>query len=398
MQSGALITDDDPTMEKPRKIIYVITKSQWGGAQRYVHDLATNLRGNLDIKVVSGGSGLLGEALRRSSIPTTTILGLERDIRPGREISVLMSLIRIFIRERPDIVHLNSSKVGALGAIAARLASLVIGYWPLVIFTVHGWAFREDRPAWQRGLIRIASWLASLFQDRFILISTADYRSAQRFIPERKLVLIPHGLGPVQFLARPQARAFFNGKTGGGIRPDTTLIGAIAELTANKGLGYLIEAIGQARRLAPGAGLQAVIIGEGEDRRRLGRQIKDLGLSGAVHLLGFTPQASRYLQGLDIFALASVKEGLPYAVMEAMASGLPIVAARVGGLPDLIEDAVSGLLVPPQHPEAMAKAMAEIASRPAWGASLGKRARERVAQSFSMSAMLERTLAIYRSG
>ncbi|NIT73939.1 glycosyltransferase family 4 protein, partial [candidate division KSB1 bacterium] len=139
-----------------KKVLYVITKSNFGGAQRYVYDLATNLpRAQYDVSVAAGGSGELIARLNEHHIPVITIERLGRDIRLLNEIVVFLKLVALFRRTRPDVVHLNSSKIGGLGALAARIYNMLPKGNPLkaesyklkakIIFTAHGWAFNEPR-------------------------------------------------------------------------------------------------------------------------------------------------------------------------------------------------------------------------------------------------------------
>ena len=379
-----------------RKILYIITKSAWGGAQGYVYDLAAHLpAGRFDIVAACGGTGPLTDRLAAAGIRAVPILPLGRDIRIGRELAALCQLIGLIRRERPDIIHLSSPKAGGLGAAAARIASLLTGHWPLVIYTVHGWPFFEDRPRWQRAMIFLSSWLSSVLQNRIVIIDTPDYRAARRFVPERKLALIFHGIGPVDFLPRPAARAFFGERIGTAIAPGTPLIGASAELTRNKGLTYLVAAARLLRARRPELNFKILIMGDGEERAKLAGQIGAAGLSGHVYLLGFMPDARRCLKGLDLFVLPSVKEGLPYAIMEAMAAALPIVASRVGGMPDLIRDGEDGLLVTPKDPAALTEAIGRLLGERALAIRLGSQARRTVQQSFSLEGMIARTAALY---
>ena len=378
-----------------KKILYVITKSGWGGAQQYVYELATNLpRAQLEPIVAGGGNGLLFDRLRDAGIRTISVPGLQRDVAILGEIDAASNLLRVFLRERPDIIHLSGSKAGALGAIAAFLFKLwTLNFKSSTVFTVHGWGFNEDRPLLQRALIFTASWIAGLFQNRIILINTPDYAAARRFLPRRKLALIPHGLPPIAFLSREEARLAFSRAIGRGIPDDTILIGAIAELTKNKGLPYLLEAL---RRIpATSYKLQAVIIGEGEEHPVLQEQIRRAGLRDIVFLVGFVPDAARFLKGLDLFALPSVKEGLPYALMAAMTAGLPSIATRVGGVPDLVTDRVEGLLVPPKDPEALARAISALASSREDRARMEQAARRKIETKFPFRAMIERTISLY---
>ncbi len=383
-------------MNKKKKILYVITKSVWGGAQKYVHDLAAHLAPEqFDVAVACGGSGPLIARLKEAGIRSIPIMSLQRNVDVIKELASFFSLIKIFIREKPGIIHLNSSKVGGLGAVAARLASLVTGSRPLVIFTVHGWGFNEDRPYWQRTAIFFFSWLSAIFLDKLILISSADYRSARRFVPERKLILIQNGIGPIAFLPREEARHFFGERLGREFRPDEIIIGTNAELTKNKGHIQLIDAVNQMEIQNPKSKIQTIIVGEGEERKKLQNRIRSLELEDTVHLVGFVPEAARYLKALDVFVLPSLKEGLPYTLMEAMAAGVPVIATGVGGIPDLIENGKSGMLVPPKDPNALAQALLAFLARPERGRTLARKAGERLENDFRLDAMIARTQSLY---
>ena len=379
-----------------KKVLYVITKSAWGGAQRYVYDLAVNMPPErFETAVVCGGGGLLKELLENAGIRTVAVKWLDRDINVLMDFFSFWSLVKIFGRERPDIVHLSSSKAGGLGAAAARLASLFSRRSPLVIFTVHGWGFKEDRPAWQKAIIFFLSWLSSMLHDRVILIDTADWRAAQRFIPREKLALIHNGIEPPKFMPRSEARIFIARKIGQAISPDTVLAGTIAELTKNKGLKYMIEAINRVKFQIPSSKFQVIVVGEGEERKNLQDQIKSLGLENMVHLAGFIPEASRYLKGLDIFILPSLKEGLPYTIMEAMSAGVAVVASRVGGITDLIEDKKNGLLAPPKDINALALSIRTLAAGIIERNAMAHAARTKIELEFGLNAMIENTLNLY---
>lgn len=397
-------------MERKQKIVYVITKSAWGGAQRYVYDLATRLRPeDFDIAVYCGGVGPLAKKLAAEGTRAISLPRLERDIKPGRELIALFELVQLFRRERPDVIHLSSSKAGGLGTVAAFAAKLLTlnpfdklraGFKPLIVFTVHGWPFREDRPAWQRILIFLSSWLSTVLTDRVIVIDAADYRAARRFIPESKLVLIPHGIAPPDFLSSAEARTVLASHIGGVAGAGTILVGTVAELTRNKGIRYLIDAAHRIKLKIQDSrfNIQVVVMGEGEERPILEREIERAGLADTIFLVGFVPDAGRYLKGLDLFVLPSVKEGLPYVVMEAMSAGLAVIATAVGGVPDLIRHGETGVLVPPKDPAALARAIADLALNPAKRRELAFAARARARERFLIEPMVERTRAVYAMG
>lgn len=382
--------------QKRRKILFVITKSVWGGAQKYVYDLAVNLpKDNFDVAVAAGGNGPLFDKLAGAGIRTVHIPELERDVSIGKEIASFLALYGLFRREQADIIHLNSSKVGGLGALAGRLAGLVIRKRIRIFFTAHGWGFNEDRSSLARAIIFLASWFSARMHDTIILINAADFRSAKKFISHKKLALIHNGINASVFAARNKARAFFAEKISRPIAPDTLLIGTIAELTKNKGLDYLMCAVNQIKLTTQNPEHNIIIMGEGEERPYLERRIHDLHLENIVFLLGFVPDAAPYLPGLDMFVLPSQKEGLPYALMEAMMAGLPIIATHVGGVPDLITHNENGILVPAKNANALARAIEEFVHDPPQRSQLGQNARETMTKKFSLHDMIEKTQALY---
>ena len=375
------------------KILYVITKSNWGGAQRYVFDLATNLpRERFNIMVAAGGNGHLISKLKEAGVATITIPHLERDINPLKEALSLWSLFKIFRRERPDIVHLNSSKIGGLGAVAAQLAGV-----PKIIFTAHGWAFQEPRTSWQRASIIFLSWLAARFQNHIINISKKDFDAtlAWRIASAKKTAFIPLGIKRPKLLPKEEARKFISEKSGFRSMGQTTLIGTIAELTNNKGLNHLIDAVNQVKIQNPKSKIQTIIVGEGEKRERLQNQIHALGLEDTVRLAGFIPDAAQYLKAFDVFVLPSLKEGLPYTLLEALSAGIPAIATSVGGIPDVIRDGKNGILVPPKNATRLAGAIAEVIRNSDKRALLMRDIEESAPGKDSFETMLAKTTELY---
>ncbi|TSC78265.1 MAG: glycosyl transferase family protein [Parcubacteria group bacterium Gr01-1014_33] len=385
---------------KRKKILYIITKSAWGGAQKYVYDLATHLSPEqFDVTVAAGGNGELFTRLARAHIRAIPIPALERDVHIIKELAAFFYLAKIIAREKPDVVHLNSTKIGILGAIAAKCAFLATGRFSYIIFTAHGWGFKEDCFVLWHGTIFLAEFFGSLFQNKIIVIDSADYQSARKFIPARKLVLIPNGINAPQFLSRERARAMIVEKIGYPIDSSRLLIGTIAEFTKNKGLPYLLDALSRISRLSLDISSApiCVIIGSGENEKSMHQRIRALGLETSVFLPGFMPDAAMYMPAFDIFALPSVKEGLPYVVMEAMAAGLPIVASQVGGIQDLIEDGKNGILVPPKNPDALSRALHSLFQDAGTRASFGAYSRLKVKTKCTLRDMIEKTVCIYQN-
>lgn len=308
----------EPTAKK--KILFVITKSNWGGAQRYVYDLATVLpKDQFDISVAFGQPGLLAKKLEAAGVTTYPILSLQRDVSLIADIKSFFELLRLFRRERPDIAHLNSSKAGGIGALAARLAGV-----SRIIFTAHGWPFWEQRNSFCRGLIYLLSWVTALLSHKVIVVSNYDLSVAKKmWFVGHKTVRIYNGIDLHFSLGSADVIRHSFPK---GVR----ITGTVGELTKNKNQIALIE---EARNNPE---MYVAIVGEGEDRKMLEGKIEKYNLNDRVKLFGFMP-ANEILKGFDIFALPSLKEGLPYVLLEAKAAGLPIVANRIGGVGEILD-------------------------------------------------------------
>lgn len=310
-----------------KKILFIITKSNWGGAQRYVYDLATHLDPTqFDVAVALGGTGgagagtgMLATRLGDAHIRTLVVHSFMRDLSPLRDLSALFELVRLCRREQPDVVHLNSSKAGLVGSIAARLTGV-----PHIVFTAHGWPFAERRNVLWRAVAWLGSWITALMSHAVVVITEGERVTGTRLpFCARTMHLIHNGVDLSPTLASGERiRSAFP--------PGARITGTIGELTKNKNQIALVEA---ARK---NPDLYVALVGEGEDRPLLEKKIADYGLNERVKLFGFLP-ASEVLRGFDTFALPSRKEGLPYVLLEARAAGLPIVANRVGGVGEILD-------------------------------------------------------------
>lgn len=302
-----------------KKVLFVITKGGWGGAQRYVFDLATSLpKDTFETAVAFGQRGRLADELHSADIQTHEIKSLQRDVSAFADVKSFFELLKLFKTLQPDIVHLNSSKAGGVGALAARIAGV-----PKIIFTAHGWPFWENRNPLAKALIWMLSWLTTLLSHKVIVVSEYDLRTARKMpFVGRKATRIYNGIQPLQFESGEKIRATFPS--------GATITGTIGELTANKNQLALIE------RARNNPDLHVAIVGEGELRHRLETKIKEYALESRVKLFGFMP-AHEALRGFDVFALPSLKEGLPYVLLEAKQAGIPIEANRVGGVGEILD-------------------------------------------------------------
>ncbi|MEK7118716.1 MAG: glycosyltransferase [Patescibacteria group bacterium] len=388
------------------KILYLITKSNFGGAQRYVYDLATETkkRGH-DVVVGFGGSGALAQKLAEAGVRTASIAGLERDIYPLADLKTFLRLLDLFAAEIPDVIHLNSSKMGGLGALAARLWNAWNwifkfigrgGKTARIIFTGHGWAFNEERGDLERFAIGCAHWLTIQLAHRTIAVSrkTREQVAALPFA-WHKLFVIHNGVGPIKTLSRTKALATILGeKQKTFLTGDPIIIGTLAELHKNKGLSYAITGIAQLKKRTD-APFVLIVLGEGEERTNLDALIAKLEINNIVYLAGHKENGVELLSAFDIFLLPSVTEAFPYAILEAGKVGLPVVATAVGGIPEVIDDMESGILIQSKNSGEVARALSYLIKYPERRKQLGDAIAFRIADRFNIETMVNETLALY---
>lgn len=400
------------------KVLYLITKSNWGGAQRHVFDLAVQAKKEgFETVVALGGNGILRSKLTGAGISTIPIDTLGRDVHAGKDASSFADIRKIIKLEKPDILHLHSPKAGGLGALAGWL----IKKGPKkIIYTAHGWAWNENRPAVQKAVISFFSWLTMLLCTDIITLSKKETDQALAFpLVKNKIHHIPLGITPPIFYGRVNAIDFIekqiskntniqdkNVDTQNSDKQQTPaeriplerrpVVGTISELHPNKGLTYLIEATVEIKKKFPT--LAIIIIGDGELRPTLEALIKKLGLTDTVYLAGYIDQASQYLKAFTIFSLTSVKEGLPYTIFEAAYASVPVVATAIGGIPELINDMSSGILIQPKKPAEIAYALsflldpAHKTEQRAYAETLKKH----IETEFPIEKMFEKTFEMYR--
>ncbi len=371
------------------KILFIITKSNWGGAQRHVHDLALYSRNKgHEVVVALGGSGILNDKLTAAGIVTKTIGKLGRDINLGNDAASLFDIANIIRKEKPDVLHLHSPKAAGLGSFAGRIFGV-----KKIIYTVHGWPFNEDRPMSQKALALFFSWLTAFFSTHVIVLSMKELGQAQTFpLVLKKLRMIPLGISSPKFLTQKEARAFIQSKTSEPIEKKT-IIGTIAELHPNKGFIYSINAIEKVITRFPSTIF--FIMSDGEQRAMLEKLVQEKGLEKHVIFAGYVENAAQYLKGISIFILPSIKEGLPYTIIEAGYAGLPVVSTTVGGIPEIIDDMKSGILIQPKRADEIAHALEFLLEHKTVQKEYGKALQEKVTRCFDLEKMMESTMKVY---
>jgi glycosyltransferase involved in cell wall biosynthesis len=377
------------------KLLIVITKSNFGGAQRYVYDLAQSVKDTYDVTVLCGGEGLMKERLMEKGVPVFSIPFAGRNVNILKDVSIFFWMVAFIRKEKPSIVHSNSSKMGGITSAAVRVVRFLSLFEKKEnrtkirsIFTAHAWAFNENRGTVSKILITFFHWLTVALSDKTIAVSGAVKKQISHtpFIAHKITVIHP-GIQAFTPLARARARAKLN------IPQESFAIGTIAELHTLKGLTNALDAV---KDLS--FDFTYSIIGEGDERKNLEKQIADSHLlQKNVSLKGFVADASHYISAFDVFLLPSLSEAFGYVILEAAFAQTPVIASSVGGIPEIIEDMKSGILIHPHNTKEIARSLTALHADKTNRDTLALALREKVTTQFSLTKMAQETIAVYKS-
>lgn len=351
------------------RVAQVIPSLQVGGLQKVVVRLVDRFRGRMDHLVLTpAGDG----PLRPRFGPGVDVIALAE--RPGSPKLNALRMARVFRAWRPDVVHTrNWTCIDAI--LGARLAGV-----PVVIHGEHG---REaGDPEGRNGLRRRVRRLLAPLVTEFVAVSRdlARWLVEDVGVPPAKVTQIYNGVDTEAFSPADKEAA----RRTLGIRDGAVVIGTVGRLDPVKDHRGLLEAFGRTAR-HPHA--QLVVVGDGPCRAELEQVGRRLGLDGRVLMLGERQDVARILRALDVFVLPSLGEGISNALLEAMASGLPVIATRVGGNPELVDHDVTGMLVSPRSAEALAAAFDRYLSDPGLIRKHGEAGRQRALHDFSLERM-----------
>ena len=374
-----------------KKLLFIITKATWGGAQRYVYDLATHLPEDaFDVALAYGETGTLSQKLAERHIATHRLPSLARDVALLSDVRSFFAVWRLLRSERPDIVHLNSSKAAALGALAARASGVA-----RIITTIHGWPFNENRGFFARGALYAVSWLTMLCSHEIIVVSKSDEALGNTmWRAGEKIRYIPLGIEELAVLTREEARARLIPHEIAKRHADSLWVVTNAELHPNKDPFLALDVVCRYND-SHVPKIFYCMLGDGDLRRGLDDMLTRRRMREEVLLLGFVQNAAQYLPAFDVFFLPSKKEGTPYAVLEAGAVGLPVVASSVGGIPDVVENGLSGILKATGDIDGFVEGLYELAKNKERRVAMGAGLSERVRSRFSFARMLEATISLY---
>lgn len=356
--------------------MYVIWSLEVGGAERIVASLAKGMDRTLvsPMVVCLNHAGALAEELTQADIP---VIALEK--RGKIDLMLLWRLVRLMRRLRPDVVHTHLWGANAWGRVAARAAGV-----PVVIANEH------SVDSWKpRFYLQLDRWLAPL-TTRLVAVSqhVREFYEAQG-IGRGRWQVIYNG---IEIETLPERRR--NGHYAAlGIRSYEPVVGFIGRLVSARAPQVFVEAIQRARREIPS--LRAVIVGDGPLRRDTEAYARRLGLERRVIFTGTRRDVPELLAGMDALVFSSEREGCSLAMLEAMACGVPVVATKVGGTLEVIEAGVSGLLVEPRQPQALADRIIEVLNTPSKAEAIRVAARQRVEAQFSLPRMIAEYQQLY---
>lgn len=315
-------------------------------------------RDRFDSYIICQQPGPLSEAAEREGITCLFVPELQRSISPRQDWRAFWRLRALFQEYAFDIVHTHSSKTGVLGRIAARLAGV-----PVVVHTVHGYGFPLARNRFEKGLFIAMEWTAARCCDAMIVLKESDRLVGRRWlnVPAKKLHLLPNGVNTDTYRPIDQAQRREIRHQRLGIGDDTMVIGMVGRLWRQKNPACFVDAAAivlerrsvvdpislveaAAKVLERKSDVRFVILGDGELREVLEESIRRYGIASHLHILGWRTDVPDLLAGLDIFVLPSRWEGLSLALLEALSSGLAVVASDIPGNSAVIVHEVNGLL------------------------------------------------------
>jgi glycosyltransferase involved in cell wall biosynthesis len=370
--------DDWGAAGVPLSIVHLLAPGAAGGLESVVRALATGQARQGHVVHVAAVLGAHGapppwlEALAREGVDVIPLT------LPGRRYLRERAAVAVLCRELgPDVVHSHGYRSDVVGAAGARQAGVP------TVSTVHGFT----GGGWKNRLYERLQCRALRAFDAVVAVAMPlAERLALAGVPRERLHVIPNAFGGgTTFVTRADARQML------GVAEGVLHIGFVGRLGREKGADVLIDAI---HRLAE-RNLVVSIVGDGRERRALERQAAALGLEEIVRFHGLMPDAARLLRAFDVLVLSSRTEGTPIVLLESMAAGVPVVASRVGGVPDIVTSR-DALLVPPEQPELLASAIASVLRAPRAAAARATRASARLAGIAAVEPWLDRYDQLYR--
>ena len=382
------------------KILHIITRLDMGGSAQNTLYTCNELSGKYEKVLIHGLSlesrmtdqekKIVKEGIARAKARGVKVILLPsfvRSIRPIKDLKALLTLVWLIFKEKPDIVHTHSSKGGILGRLAAKLCGV-----PHIIHTPHGHVFYGHFGQWTSRIFLWAERIFSKFTDRLVALTQGeknDYIQMTVCAPE-KLLTIHSGVDVQQFLSANGNEA--EKRRSLGLEQKDAVIGFVGWLLPIKGPEYLLKAMNYVWPEKPDTAL--VLVGKGDLDVDLRAEALRNNVNGKVKFLGWRHDINELMPIFDMLVLPSLNEGMGRVLVEAMATGKPVVGSWVGGIPDLIQDGQTGYLVPPADERALADAILKLLNDRDQAKLMGQRGKERC-QNFSLEAMIVKLDHLY---
>ena len=378
--------------EDPIRIAYLL-EAMVGGTRKHLIDLVENLDRDQFQPCLFCSSqrdpGFAQEAqrLREQGVPVT-LLPMRRQISPWWDLVCLIRLAWLLRKGRYDLVHTHSSKAGILGRAAARLAGV-----PVVIHTPHAFPFMMKVGPLTRLFYIWLERIAARFTDLIIAVSEGERQAALqvKICPPEKILTIENGLNLSQIPSHLDPKSTLAEL---GVGEHDLVVGTVGRASRQKGWRDLVLAANEVVKELPW--VKFLLVGGGELLAEIAGVIEELGLGRWVSLVGNRQQIYSLYAGFDVFVLPSLWEGGPYALLEAMAMGKPVVATRVAGNADMVVEGETGYLVPPEQPKALAQALLRLLRDSELRGRMGSRGRARIEQQFQLTEKIDLIQETYR--
>ena len=371
-------------MRKSR-IIHLQVLPILSGVQKSMLDILSRLDPNkYDITFLCQTEGDLTQALKQKNIRFITLPELKREINPFYDFQAFLKLYKLLKYGKYDLVHTHSSKPGIIGRLAAKAAGI-----KCIVHTVQGFAFHEHSSNVQIFLVRLLEKLAGMASHKVIFVNSKDrdIASKMKLVPNHKMVTIHNGVDLNQFNSA-------NGvKNGNGIKKNGAMVGMVARLWEQKAPQDYIAAIPKVVDKIPDA--KFLVIGDGPLETELKKMSANLGIEENVQFLGWRQDIKDLLKIIDVVVLPSLWEGLPVAILEAMALSKPVVATNIKGNNELVVHGETGYLVEPGNPEEISSYVLKLLNDQPLAKKMGRLGYSRVKAKFALNKIVEQTSSLY---
>lgn len=371
-----------------------VMEATTGGTRRHLLDIVEHIdRTRFDVAVICAATRDASFAddvarMRATGTHVVVVPSLVREIDPRKDLSAFKAICAELCKGGYDVVHTHCAKAGFLGRLAARRAGV-----SAIVHTPHVFPFRMDVGAVkQRGYFMLERMCAAR-TDRMICVYAGQEQDALRLVSSSRVEVIVNGMdaGPAMTEAdRVGARSKL------GLADDATVVGTVGRCSAQKGHRYFVGAAHEIGKRHPNAVF--LLVGDGELVAETRALVKKEGIEDRFVFVDDEETAGRlYMPAMDVFVLPSLWEGLPYALLEAMAAGVPVVAADVGGVGEVVVQGETGVLIAPRDASALAREVCELLGDPVRCNSLAAAGRERVLREFQLSEMVGKLQKLYKN-